>query len=136
TWQILWVPALVLYALLASLAISLAGSALNVYYRDIAAAMPVALSLMMYVSPIIYPLELVKTKLLVQHAAGAWSGLLFDLYTLNPLAGIIDGFQRAVLKGLSPDWDVIAHGLLVTTIVLPFSYAYFKKAEAYFADVI
>ena len=136
TWHILWVPALVLYALLASLAISLAGSALNVYYRDIAAAMPVALSLMMYVSPIIYPLDVVKNKLLFQHAAGSWSNLLFDLYTLNPLAGIIDGFQRVLLKGLSPDWDVIAPGLLATMLALPFSYAYFKKAEAYFADVI
>jgi len=136
TWHLLWVPVLVSYALLASLAISFAGSALNVYYRDVAAALPVVLALMMYVSPIIYPLDIVKTKLLVEHTAGQWSNFLFLLYTLNPLAGVIDGFQRAVLKGLAPDWHVIAHGLAATLIVLPFSYAYFKKAEAYFADVI
>ena len=136
TWQILWVPVLVTYALLASLAISFAGSALNVYYRDVAAALPVVLALAMYVSPIIYPLDIVKTKLLVDHVAGHWSDEIFLLYTLNPLAGIIDGFQRVVLKGLPPDWGVIAPGLIATLAVLPFSYAYFKKAEAYFADVI
>jgi lipopolysaccharide transport system permease protein len=136
TWQILWVPMLVLYALLASLAVSFAGSALNVYYRDVAAALPVVLALAMYLSPIIYPLELVKDKLLVQHIAGRWSDLLFMLYTMNPLAGLIDGFQRVVLRGLAPDWTVMVHGLLVTLVALPFSYAYFKRAEAYFADVI
>ena len=136
TWQILWAPVLVAYALLASLAISFAGSALNVYYRDVAAALPVVLALAMYVSPIIYPLDIVKAKLLVEHIAGHWSEFLFLIYTLNPLAGIIDGFQRAVLKGLPPDWRVITHGLIATLVVLPFSYAYFKKAEAYFADVI
>jgi homopolymeric O-antigen transport system permease protein len=136
TWQILWVPVLVAYALLASLAISFAGSALNVYYRDVAAALPVVLALAMYISPIIYPLQIVKDRLLEEQAAGDWSNFLFLLYTLNPLTGLIDGFQRSVLMGLAPDWQVILPGLIATLIVVPFSYAYFKKAEAYFADMI
>jgi lipopolysaccharide transport system permease protein len=136
TWHVAWVPLLVIYALLASLTISFAGSALNVYYRDVAAALPVILMLAMYVSPIIYPLDVVRSKLLIQHGAGSWSDALFVLYTLNPLAGVIDGFQRVVLKGMAPDWDVIGHGLFATLIMLPFSYAYFKRAEAHFADVI
>lgn len=51
TWHVLWVPLIVLYTLVAALTISFAGAALNVYYRDVAAALPVALSLMMYLSP-------------------------------------------------------------------------------------
>ncbi len=61
---------------------------------------------------------------------------LYALYTLNPLAGIIDTFQRTVLKGLPPDWTVIVPGLILTLVLLPFSYLYFKRAETYFADVV
>ena len=136
TVHVLWLPLLLLYTLLAALTIAFAGAALNVYYRDVAAALPVALSLMMYLSPVIYPLDLVRQKLIVQQAAGDWSNALYTLYTLNPLAGIIDSFQRTVLQGLPPDWNVLLPGLLLTLALLPFSYLYFKRAESYFADVV
>jgi lipopolysaccharide transport system permease protein len=98
--------------------------------------LPVALSLMMYGSPVIYPLALVKKKLLVEQAAGEWSQALYTLYSLNPLAGIIDAFQGAMLIGRGPDWTTMGPGLLLIAFALPVSYWIFKNAEAYFADVI
>jgi lipopolysaccharide transport system permease protein len=136
TWHILWLPLLVLYAMLAALTIAFVGAALNVYFRDVATALPVLLSLMMYMSPIIYPLALVKEKLLVHQAAGEWSNTLYTLFTLNPLAGLIDAFQNITLRGLPPDAGAILPGLVLTLVLLPFSYLYFKHAESYFADVI
>lgn len=136
TIHLLWVPLIILYTVLFALSIALAGAAINVYYRDIGAALPVVLSLLMYASPVIYPLQLVKEKLLVQRSAGTWSELLYTLYTANPLAGIIDGFQNAVLRGQSPDAAAMWPGVIATAILLPLSYGFFKRAEAYFADVI
>ncbi len=136
TWQILWLPMLVLYAMLAALSIAFIGAALNVYYRDVATALPVLLSLIMYMSPVIYPLALVKDKLLVQQAAGEWSDLIYTLFTLNPLAGLIDAFQNVTLRGLPPDTGAIMPGLILVLVLLPLSYLYFKRAESYFADVI
>lgn len=136
TVQLIWLPAIVLYTMLVSLTIAFAGAAVNVYYRDIANALPVFLSLMMYLSPIIYPLALVKDRLLAHQAAGEWSGLLYMFFTLNPLAGPIDAFQNITLRGMPPDVDAILPGLFLTLVLLPFSYLYFKRAEAYFADVI
>jgi lipopolysaccharide transport system permease protein len=133
---ILWAPLIILYTVLVALTIAFAAAAMNVYYRDVSAALPVALSLLMYASPVIYPLSLVQKKLLVEQAAGDWSNVLYTLYTLNPLAGIIDAFQRVVLKGLPPDLSALWPGLLATLVVLPLSYLFFKRAEAYFADVI
>ncbi|WP_022948514.1 ABC transporter permease [Methylohalobius crimeensis] len=132
----IWVPAIILYTMVVALTVSFFGAAMNVYYRDVSAALPVALSLMMYASPIIYPLDLVKQKLLIEHAAGEWSERLYTLYLCNPLAGIIDAFQRVLLKGLPPDWTTLIPGAIVTAIVLPISYLYFKRAENWFADVI
>lgn len=136
TAQALWVPVIVLYAVLAALAIAFIGAAVNVHYRDVAAGISVLLTLLMYASPVIYPLALVQDKLLVKQAAGEWSNALYFLYTLNPLAGIIDAFQRVLLKGLAPDPSAIWPGLVMTLVALPIAYAYFKRAEAYFADVI
>jgi len=136
TLHAIWVPAIILYTMTVALTISFFGAALNVYYRDVAQALPVALSLMMYGSPVIYPLSLVHKKLIVEQAAGVWSNDLYTLYTLNPLAGIIDSFQRVVLKGLEPDFAAIYPGLTLTLIILPFSYLFFKRAENWFADVI
>ena len=136
TAHIVWAPLIIGYTVLASLTIAFVGAAINVYYRDVGQALPVALSLVMYASPVIYPLQLVKDKLLVQQAAGEWSNALYTLYTLNPLAGIIDAFQNVVLRGLPPDFAAMAPGALLTAVLLPLSYLYFKRAESYFADVI
>lgn len=133
---ILWVPLIILYTMLAALTVAFTGAAINVYYRDVGAAMPVLLSLVMYASPVIYPLQLVKDKLLVQQAAGEWSNFLYTVYTLNPLAGIIDAFQNVVLRAASPDINAMLPGMIMVAVLLPLSYLYFKRAETYFADVI
>jgi lipopolysaccharide transport system permease protein len=132
----LWVPLLVLYTILVALAIALAGSALNVYYRDVGSAIPILMMVLMYASPVIYPLSVVREKLLVARSAGDWSQTLFFVYTLNPLAGIIDAFQRVLLRGMAPDLAATLPGLLFTVACLPLCYLLFKRAETYFADVV
>lgn len=134
--EVLWVPLLIAYTILAALTIAFVGAALNVYYRDIGNALPVLLSLVMYASPVIYPLQLVKEKLVNQQAAGEWSNLFYQLYLLNPLAGLIDNFQNVMLRGLPPDFSTMLPGFVLVVCLLPLSYLYFKRAEAYFADVI
>jgi len=134
--HMLWVPAIIAYTIMVSLCISMVGAALNVYYRDVANALPVVISVFMYLSPIIYPLDLVKQKLLVHQTAGEWSQTIFDIYTVNPLVGIIDAFQKVMFYDRGPDFTVIWPGLVLVLVCLPLSYIIFKKAEAWFADVI
>jgi lipopolysaccharide transport system permease protein len=136
TAHMIWAPLVILYTVLAALTIGFFGAAVNVYYRDMGQALPVLLSLLMYASPVIYPLQLVRDKLLVQQAAGEWSQLLYVLYTVNPLAGIIDAFQNVVLRGLPPDWSALLPGAVTVAVLLPLSYVFFKRAESWFADVI
>ncbi len=134
--NVVWVPVLIAYTMLAALAIAFIGAAANVYYRDVGNALPVLLSLMMYASPVIYPLHLVKDKLVIQQAAGEWSNLLYQLYLLNPLAGLIDSYQNVMLRNLPPDFQTMLPGFALVMCLLPLSYLYFKRAESFFADVI
>lgn len=134
--QVLWLPALLAYLMLTTLGVNLIGAALNVYYRDVSQLLPVAISLVMYASPIIYPLTLVQQTLLEKMAAGQYSKILYFVYTMNPLVGIINAFQNILLRDLPPDMSVIWPGALLVFVVLPLSYASFKRMEASFADVI
>ena len=136
TIYVLWLPAIILYTMIVALTISFFGAALNVYYRDVAQVLPVALSMLMYGSPVIYPLSLVHKKFIVEQAAGDWSNTLYTLYTLNPMTGIIDSFQNVLLKGLPPDFNALYPGFFLTLLILPFSYLFFKRAENWFADVV
>ena len=133
---IVWLPLLLLYTIVASLAVAFMGAALNVFYRDVGTMLPIILQLLMYASPVIYPMSLVREKLIDQHVAGSWSPLVYDLYRMNPLAGIIDGFQRTVLFDQAPDFGIIWPGLVVVVVLLPVSFSVFKRAEQYFADVV
>ena len=134
--QALWVPILILYTSLAALAIAFLGAAANVYARDVSSAMPILFNLLMYASPIIYPLELVKRKLLIEHGAGEWSSTLYVAYLMNPMAGAVDAFQKALLLNRPPDFSALEPGAILIAVALPVSYLVFKKAESYFADVI
>jgi len=136
TYHIVWVPLIIGYAIVVSLCLSLAGAAMNVYYRDVTSALPILISLFMYLSPIIYPMALVKKTLLVNHSAGEWSRACYTLYTINPLVGIIDAFQKVMFYGQRPDFAMLWPGAILVFVALPFSYLFFKRAEAYFSDVI
>jgi lipopolysaccharide transport system permease protein len=119
----LWiVPTIALLAAFA-LAVSLVLCAVNVRYRDISVAMPLVLQVWMFASPVIYPLDAVPP------AWRAW-------YLLNPMAGIVDSFRRAVLNGTAPDPVAFGTAALITVALLAVSYAGFKHVEATMADIV
>lgn len=136
TLQVAWVPLILGYAGLAALVIALGGSAIQVWYRDLGQMLPVLLSLLMYASPVLYPIQLVHEALMVRHAAGAASPWLFQLYLLNPLAGVVDAFQGVMLRGVAPDLSLMLPGVLLVAAGLPVSLAVFRRAERHFADVV
>ncbi len=135
-WHALWLPLLLGYTMLVVLTVSLFGAAVNVYSRDASQGIPLLLGMAMYLTPVMYPLALVQGALLERQAAGEWSGALYALYVANPMTGVIDGMQNALLRNQPPDWAVLAPGALLVAVLLPLSYLFFKRAENYFADVI
>src|SRR5512138_596464 len=123
-WNMLWLPALVLLALLAALAVGLWLAALNVQYRDVQHMIPFLLQAWMYASPVAYSIDIIP-------ASGPWR----LIYGLNPMTGVIQGFRWALLGGNPPDqlmWIsiVMVLGLLVTGLY------YFRRMERNFADMV
>jgi homopolymeric O-antigen transport system permease protein len=122
TWSLLMAPALVAMTALLAVAVGMWMSALNVKYRDIRYALPFAIHLTMFVTPIIYPVSLVPSR---------WRWLL----AFNPLAGIIEGYRSAFF-GRPFDWPMLAISAAITFTLLFYATYYFKRVERAFADII
>ena len=105
------------------LAVALLCSAAQVRWRDIGVAMPLMVQVVMFASPVIYPLGLVPAS---------WR----PLYLLNPIAGIVNSFRDVLLRGVHPDTVPLLYAAIVTACTLPLAYAVFKRAEATMADVV
>jgi lipopolysaccharide transport system permease protein len=105
-----------------ALACGLILCAIQVRFRDVTVALPVALQLWMFASPVLYPLSSIPAE---------WRGL----YLLNPLAGLVETFRRSVL-GLPLDLEALAASAAVTAVLLPVAYLLFKQVEATVADII
>jgi lipopolysaccharide transport system permease protein len=123
TWNALWLPLLVLLALLTALAVGLWLSALNVQYRDIQQIVPFLVQVWMYASPIVYPIETIP--------AGIWRWL----YGLNPMVGVIQGFRWALIGGAPPDLTLVISGAMVLILLVSGLY-YFRRMEKTFADIV
>jgi len=122
TWNLLMVPALVTMTALLAIAVGMWTSALNVKYRDIHHALPFALQLTMFATPIIYPVSIFPER---------WRWAL----NFNPLTGIIDGYRSAFF-GRPFDWIALAISAAITFSLLFYAALHFKKVERTFADIV
>jgi len=122
-WNLLLWPALVLLLVLLSLGLGVFLSALNVKYRDFRYAVPFAIQLLMFATPIIYPASMVPEKF-------RW------LVALNPLSGLIEAFRYALVPSRAIDWDLLWFSVGITAVLFVAGVAYFKRAEKVFADIV
>ena len=117
------VPAFFLLLLLFTLGVTLATSALNVFYRDVNPVVQIALQLWLYVTPVAYPLSAVPERY-------RW------LFLLNPLTGVVEGLRAVLVFGREPDWPVVAVSTTLIAVIFAAAITVFKRTDKYFADVI
>lgn len=121
--QALLVPLVLLPLLLYGLAAALLLSSLGVYVRDIGQVMPALSSLLMFLTPIFYPLAAVPQA-------------LRPLFALNPITWGAEVLRALLLAGQWPQaWDWAAH-LLVSGVLLALAGRVFVRIQKGFADVL
>lgn len=119
----LWLPLVLVIEIIFALGLALALSATNAFYRDITFGLPLLLQVWMYLSPVVYPINTVPDRYL-------------QLYMLNPMTPIIDGFRRTLVEGLPPHWGQLWPVTVASALVLLLGYWHFKRTEGTFADVL
>jgi lipopolysaccharide transport system permease protein len=121
TLAALWLPGLVLLAVMTALAVGLWTSALNALYRDVRYVIPFLVQFWMLASPVAYPGALVPAR---------WRWL----YGLNPMAGVIDGFRWAMTgHGQAPGMLLLASSAGVVAL-LAGGLFFFQRMEGEIAD--
>jgi lipopolysaccharide transport system permease protein len=122
TPAVLWVVPILIVLGAFSLGVGLLLSAMQVRFRDVSMALTVALQLWMFASPVLYPLRAVPAR-------------SYGWYVLNPMAGLVDAFRRAVI-GQPIDAYALGVATAITIALLPLSYLVFKQLDVTIADVI
>jgi len=123
TWNVMWLPALVLLALVATLGGALWLSALNVRYRDVRFAVPFLVQFWLFITPIAYPSSLLDQP---------WR----TLYAINPMAGVVEGFRWALLGADTAPGPMIAVSTVAALGLLISGAFAFRRMERTFADVV
>lgn len=117
------IPVFILMTVISTLGIGLLFGSLNVKYRDIRYILPFFMQLLIFITPVIYPVSIVSER---------WRWIL----ALNPMAGVIDVARAGLLRTGSIDWMFLGISALSMLVYTVAGYIYFKKVERYFADFI
>jgi lipopolysaccharide transport system permease protein len=124
TANVVWLPLLLVLAFATALGVSLVLAAMNVQFRDVGHAVPFALQLAMFVTPVVYPASLIKDP--------AWQ----FAYALNPMVGVVEGFRWALLGTDTAPGPMILVSACVAAALIFGGARYFKRIERTFADVV
>jgi lipopolysaccharide transport system permease protein len=116
-------PVVTLVALTTVVGMGLWLSALHVRYRDVSQAVPFAILLGFFISPIMYPVTLIPAA-------------VEPFYALNPTVGVLEGYRWTLFSGYDFPGAVLLIPLAASIVLLISGLLYFERMETSFADVI
>jgi len=113
-----------LLTVIPTLGIGVLLSALNVRYRDIKFVIPFFLMIMLFISPIIYPIDLNSTDLLQM------------ILKINPLSASIELMKSAINPNYTPSNTLIAIGLGISLVIFCFALLIFNRIQKTLTDIL
>jgi lipopolysaccharide transport system permease protein len=117
---VLWPVALII-AIVATLGLGSWLAALNVKYRDFRYVIPFLVQALFFLTPVIYPISLLKYPILQY------------ILVCSPMYAAVELF-RYPLTGIMPDSFLLGISLLSGVLLLIVGVFYFKRTEDFFAD--
>ena len=120
--QILFFPLLILPVILLALGLSWFMAAWGVFIKDMTQIVPVFVQMLMFLSPVFYPVNAVPEMLRL-------------LYQYNPLGAVIEA-SRALVTGQPVEWVAWLAALVFGLVVGILGYAFFQHSREEFADVL
>jgi lipopolysaccharide transport system permease protein len=120
SWSLLLLPAVVVVHVVFTAAVALLLSMGNLFYRDVKYLFDVVLSVWMFATSVVYPVDRI----------GGWLGPLLGL---NPMTPIIDAYRQVILLGQAPGASFYAAGAIASTLLVV-AWFCFHRAEFEFAE--
>jgi len=123
---ILILPVLLIITVLCALGMGLLLASMNIKYRDVRFALPFFIQLLMYVTPVIYPVKMLDKYPVIKEL----------MLWLNPISGVISNARAGLLSQGGIDFRVLGIALLMSIVYFVAGLYYFRSTERYFADII
>ncbi|TAN64883.1 MAG: ABC transporter permease [Methylobacter sp.] len=123
SWTMLYLPVVLLPFLLLIMGLSWFFASIGVFIRDVGQLVGMALTVLMFMSPIFYPLSALPETV---------SYYLF----LNPLTFVIEQVRNILLWGLQPNWSYLAIYSVTSIVIAWLGLLWFEKTRKGFADVL
>lgn len=125
-WTWLLAPGCVLFAVLLGVGPGIWLAALNVKYRDVANLVGFMVQILLYASPIVYPLSLARKQ---------WPHG-YILISLNPMSAVVEGFRWTLFGGEMPPMLSLVSSPLIIFAMLVSGLFLFRRMERGFADTL
>ncbi len=116
-------PLFLILTVVTALGVALWLSAINVQYRDVNYVLPFLTQFWLFLTPVAYSAKVISDK---------WQ----LVYSLNPMAGVVNGFRWALLGSNTGPNLGMAVSIGISLIVLVSGLFYFRAMERTFADMI
>jgi lipopolysaccharide transport system permease protein len=121
TRAIAFLPVIILVQLMFTAGVSLVLAMANLFYRDVKYLFEVVITVWMFATSVVYPIDRV-------------GGTLSVALKLNPMTPIIDAYRSVLLKGELPPPVPFAAAALLSVIILAGGWLLFHRAEFQFAE--
>jgi len=122
-WTTIFSPLVLLPLIILTLGLAWMLSSLGVFLRDVGQMMGIVTTVMMFLSPVFYPVTALK-------------GTLRSWLMANPLTFIIEQARAVLIWGRLPNWLGLGIYTLVASAVAWAGYTWFQKTRKGFADVL
>ncbi len=116
-------PLLIVLQILIALGVVMPLAVMSVFLRDIEHALPVVLTVLFYVSPVFYGLDMVPE-------------VIRPLYLMNPMAGLLTLYHTVLYEGVMPPMWLLAYTTAVAMILAPVGYAIFNRYKSVCAEIV
>jgi lipopolysaccharide transport system permease protein len=122
SWQLLWVPLLLLITVALATGWAFLISAACLFFRDVKYLVEVVITFAVFVTPVFYDVGMFKK----------WANVLL----LNPLAPLLEGLEKTIVYGTMPSLPWISYSAAFALVSLVAGFYFFKKWEPAFAESI
>ena len=120
-WTLVFVPIAIFLLAAFALGISLLISAWAIYFPDIAEMYQLVLIAWMYLTPVIYPQEIIPES------------YRFWFFHLNPMYYMVEFFRKPIYQGMLPSWPLFAVGVGIALLTLLIGWFVFSWKSDEFA---
>lgn len=112
-----------LVTMIASCGLGLLLASINIKYRDVRYIIPFFLQLMIFVTPVIYPLNIIRPS-------------FQNVLSINPMTGVIDGLRTTLATGTIVHPFSILISFVSAFVILLVGLIYFRRTVSFFADIL